>query len=65
MHGPKECSIYIATFIVGVLARHQLRLRQQAVTENSQGYLFVKNDPILWAMLNAIKEQQGDESNYL
>jgi trimeric autotransporter adhesin len=32
----------------------------EAVTENSKGYLLVNNDPILWAMLNAIKEQQKE-----
>ena len=32
----------------------------EAVTENSQGYLLVNNDPILWAMLNAIREQQRE-----
>jgi hypothetical protein len=30
----------------------------EAVSANSQGYLLVNNDPILWTMLNAIKEQQ-------
>jgi len=28
------------------------------VTKNNQGYLLVNNDPIIWAMLNAIKQQQ-------
>ena len=26
---------------------------------NSSGYLQIDNDPIFWAMLNAIKEQQA------
>jgi hypothetical protein len=30
------------------------------VTMNSSGYLMVKSDPILWTMLNAIKEQQKE-----
>jgi hypothetical protein len=30
----------------------------EAVTQNNKGYLMVNNDPILWTMLNAIKEQQ-------
>jgi len=30
----------------------------EAVSKNDQGYLLVNNDPILWTMLNAIKEQQ-------
>jgi len=31
----------------------------EVVTENNKGYLLVNNDPILWSMLNAIKEQLG------
>lgn len=30
----------------------------EAVTTNENGYLQINNDPILWTMLNAIKEQQ-------
>lgn len=30
----------------------------EAVSTNTKGYLLVNNDPILWTMLNAIKEQQ-------
>ena len=30
----------------------------EAVTKNDKGYLLVNNDPIMWTMLNAIKEQQ-------
>jgi hypothetical protein len=32
----------------------------EAVTQNSDGYLMIKSDPILWTMLNAIKEQQKE-----
>ena len=32
----------------------------EAVTKNENGYLQVNNDPILWTMLNAIKEQQNE-----
>lgn len=32
----------------------------EAVTKNGQGYLLINNDPILWTMLNAIKEQQKE-----
>lgn len=32
----------------------------EAVTKNAAGYLMVNNDPILWTMLNAIKEQQKE-----
>ncbi|HEX5873690.1 MAG TPA: tail fiber domain-containing protein [Pyrinomonadaceae bacterium] len=31
----------------------------EAVTTNAEGYLMVNNDPIIWTMLNAIKEQQA------
>jgi len=30
------------------------------VTSTESGYLQVNNDPILWTMLNAIKEQQKE-----
>lgn len=30
----------------------------EAVQTNAEGYLMVNNDPIIWTMLNAIKEQQ-------
>jgi hypothetical protein len=30
----------------------------EAVTRNSNGYLMVNSDPIMWTMLNAIQEQQ-------
>ena len=32
----------------------------EAVTSTSEGYLQVNNDPIIWTMLNAIKEQQKE-----
>jgi len=32
----------------------------EAVVKNSDGYLMVNNDPIIWTMLNAIKEQQKE-----
>jgi hypothetical protein len=43
---------------VGVVAQEVQKVIPEAVTENSRGYLLVNNDPIIWAMLNAIKEQQ-------
>ncbi len=30
------------------------------MTENGKGYLLVNNDPVIWAMVNAIKEQQRE-----
>lgn len=45
---------------VGVVAQDVQRVIPEAVTENSKGYLLVNNDPIIWSMLNAIKEQQKE-----
>jgi len=44
---------------VGLVAQEVQKVIPEAVTENDKGYLLVNNDPILWTMLNAIKEQQG------
>ena len=44
---------------VGFSAQAVQRIIPEAVTKNGQGYLLVNNDPILWTMLNAIKEQQA------
>jgi predicted RNase H-like nuclease (RuvC/YqgF family) len=43
---------------IGVVAQEIQKVIPEAVSENSKGYLLVNNDPIIWAMLNAIKEQQ-------
>jgi hypothetical protein len=43
---------------IGVVAQEVQRVVPEAVRENSKGYLLVNNDPIIWSMLNAIKEQQ-------
>jgi Chaperone of endosialidase len=43
---------------VGLVAQDVQKVIPEAVTENSRGYLLVNNDPIIWAMLNAIKQQQ-------
>jgi len=32
----------------------------EAVSRNNRGYLLVNNDPILWTMLNAIKQEQAE-----
>ncbi len=45
---------------VGFVAQDVQRVIPEAVTTNSSGYLLVNNDPILWTMLNAIKEQQRE-----
>jgi len=44
---------------VGFEAQAVQRIIPEAVTRNGNGYLQIDNDPILWAMLNAIKEQQA------
>jgi hypothetical protein len=43
---------------VGFVAQDVQKVIPAAVSKNEKGYLLVNNDPILWAMLNAIKEQQ-------
>jgi hypothetical protein len=43
---------------IGLVAQEVQSVIPEAVSENSKGYLLVNNDPIIWAMLNAIKEQQ-------
>jgi hypothetical protein len=45
---------------VGFGAQSLQKIIPEAVTQNSSGYLTVNNDPILWTMLNAIKEQQKE-----
>jgi hypothetical protein len=43
---------------VGFGAQELQKIIPEAVTRSENGYLMVNNDPILWTMLNAIKEQQ-------
>lgn len=45
---------------IGLAAQNVQQVIPEAVTANSQGYLMVNNDPIIWTMLNAIKEQQQE-----
>lgn len=45
---------------VGFGAQALQKVIPEAVTKNANGYLMVNNDPILWTMLNAIKEQQQE-----
>jgi hypothetical protein len=44
---------------VGFSAQAVQKIIPEAVTTNDKGYLLVNNDPIMWTMLNAIKEQQA------
>ena len=43
---------------VGVIAQEVQNIIPEAVEEMASGHLAVNNDPIIWTMLNAIKEQQ-------
>jgi len=43
---------------IGFSAQAVQKVIPEAVTKTDNGYLVVNNDPILWTMLNAIKEQQ-------
>ena len=45
---------------IGFGAQALQKVIPEAVTKNASGYLMVNNDPILWTMLNAIKEQQQE-----
>jgi len=41
---------------IGLVAQEVQKVIPEAVEENSEGYLMVNNDPIILAMVNAIKE---------
>ena len=45
---------------IGFGAQAVQKIIPEAVTRSDSGYLMVNNDPILWTMLNAIKEQQKE-----
>jgi hypothetical protein len=45
---------------VGFGAQSVQKIIPEAVTKSSNGYLMLNSDPIIWAMLNAIKEQQKE-----
>lgn len=45
---------------IGFSAQAVQQVIPEAVTSNGKGYLMVNNDPIIWTMLNAIKEQQNE-----
>ncbi len=45
---------------IGFGAQQLQQVIPEAVTTNANGYLQVNNDPIIWTMLNAIKEQQQE-----
>ena len=43
---------------IGFSAQELQKVIPEAVSKSDTGYLVVNNDPIMWTMLNAIKEQQ-------
>ena len=45
---------------VGFGAQSLQKVIPEAVSSTESGYLTVNNDPIIWTMLNAIKEQQKE-----
>jgi hypothetical protein len=45
---------------VGFGAQAVQKIIPEAVSKSAEGYLMVNSDPILWTMLNAIKEQQKE-----
>ena len=45
---------------IGFGAQDLQKVIPEAVTRNENGFLQVNNDPIIWTMLNAIKEQQKE-----
>lgn len=45
---------------IGFGAQAVQKIIPEAVTRTEGGYLMVNNDPIIWTMLNAIKEQQKE-----
>lgn len=45
---------------IGFGAQALQKIIPEAVTKSQSGYLMVNSDPIIWSMLNAIKEQQKE-----
>ncbi len=48
---------------VGVIAQNVQQAIPEAVTMESNGYLSVNNDPIIWTMLNSIKELKAQNDS--
>ncbi|MCJ7777111.1 MAG: tail fiber domain-containing protein [Sedimentisphaerales bacterium] len=45
---------------VGLVAQEVQKVVPEAVEENSDGYLMINSDPIIWAMVNSIKELKAE-----
>jgi len=48
---------------VGLVAQDVRDIVPEAVEENENGYLMVNNDPIIWMMVNAIKELKAENES--
>ncbi len=48
---------------VGVVSQQVQSIIPEAVEENDNGYFMVNNDPIIWAMVNAIKELKAENES--
>jgi hypothetical protein len=48
---------------VGLVAQDVASILPEAVEENSNGYLMVNQDPIMWAMVNAIKTLKAENDS--
>ena len=55
-----ELHLEAATKYVGVVAQEVQKVIPEAVEKSDTGYLTVNNDPIIWAMVNAIKELKAE-----
>jgi hypothetical protein len=45
---------------VGVISQEVEAVIPEAVDKNENGYLMINNDPIIWAMVNALKELKAE-----
>jgi hypothetical protein len=50
---------------VGFVAQDVQEVIPAAVSENSGGYLEINNDPIIWTILNAVKDLAGEFFSYV
>ena len=55
-----ELHLEAATKYVGVVAQEVQKVIPEAVEKSDTGYLTINNDPIIWAMVNAIKELKAE-----
>jgi hypothetical protein len=48
---------------VGLVAQEVQDVIPEAVEENDKGYLMLNSDPIIWSMVNAIKELKAENDS--